>query len=439
MDTVDVIVIGAGAAGLGAARALMEAGRKVVIVEARERVGGRIRTVRDSAFGMPVELGAEFVHGRPEATWELLREFGLVAYDLPFDHFQKRRGRLVHVEDFEEELGKVMNGLPRAGRDVSFGEHLRKRCSSARLREACKMARAFVEGFDAADPEKISGKSIAAELKGVGNLEEETQFRLVDGYGALVDHLWKRLDGRVDLRLRTVVREVVWERGRVEVRCGSGPVFRAARAIVTLPLGVLRARGGEGAVKFSPELPGREAIEQLEFGSIVKAVLRFDHAFWEDKGAKRAARADAELKDAVFMHDPDAEFPTFWTMRPLRVPALTAWAGGPKAAALAGKSERELTAAAIGSLAGLVGLSEGRLRGMLRGAHAYDWASDPYARGAYSYVGVGGTGARKKLARPVKGTLFFAGEAVDTSGQASTVAGALASGKAAARAVLRAS
>src|SRR3954465_7795121 len=158
MDKADVIVIGAGTAGLSAARFLVEAGRRVLILEARARIGGRIHTIRDRGFDNPIELGAEFIHGRPEPTWRLVRESGLMAYDLPFDHFQKRRGRLVHVEDFEEELRRVMRGLPRFGPDISFADHLRRRCASPKLREACKMARAFVEGFDVADPERISGK-----------------------------------------------------------------------------------------------------------------------------------------------------------------------------------------------------------------------------------------------------------------------------------------
>ena len=118
------------------------------------------------------------------------------------------------------------------------------------------------------------------------------------------------------------------------------------------------------------------------------------------------------------------------------MPVLTGWAGGPKSDALSGIPEPEVIDRAIASLADLLGIPARRLTDMLVGGRCHDWQSDPWSRGAYSYVRVGGASARRDLARPVAGTLFFAGEAADTGGQASTVAGAIASGQAAARAAL---
>lgn len=443
MANPDVIVLGAGAAGLNAARTLALAGRSVLVLDARDRVGGRIHTVRDEAFGMPVEMGAEFIHGRPAATWALVREAGLTAYDVPFEHWRRHAGRLVPASDYAKELGRAMRGLSRLKRDMTFAEYLRRSRGNARATEARRLALDFVRGFDAADPERISAKSIAKEQEGLGDVGGEMQFRLLEGYGGLVDHLVRSLPrDRVKIKLGHRVDEVKWGRGGVEVRAvgrsGRRAVFRGARAIVTLPLGVLQLPpDSPGSVRFVPDLPEkRAAMTKLGSGPVVKVLLRFERSFWEDAETARRADATEAFKDVSFMHQPEAVFPTIWTARPLRRPVLTAWAGGPRAAALAGLSRDELVDEAVRSLASLLLRRAASIRRELRGSHVADWATDPATHGAYSYECVGGASARRTLAEPVGGRLFFAGEATETSGQASTVAGALMSGERAAEEVL---
>jgi monoamine oxidase len=420
----DAIILGAGAAGLAAAKILSDAGCTVLIIEARQRIGGRILTLTDSKFNLPIELGAEFIHGHPLSTWNLVHQAGLTAFDLPFAHKQLRRGHLVDL-DTEDELSGVMGGLAHLGRrDESFAEYLRRhRGGSAQARE---FAASFVEGFDAADPEIISAKSIAAEQQGVGDVENETQFRLLGGYKSLVDYLHGSLDPkRVGLQLGTPITEIKWRKSRVELRSAHLQRFAAKRALITLPLSIAK---NPGAVRFIPEISQwRKYASQLAFGTVVKAVLRFREPFWED---------DKNLRDAVFLHDWEAKFPTWWTARPLRIPILTAWAGGPRAQALAGLSRDQTLHAAIGSLSKLVHRSPRELNALMDQFLYCDWSADPYARGAYSYVAVGGSSARSHLSRPIASTLYFAGEAVDISGQASTVAGALSSAHRAAKQIL---
>ena len=266
-----------------------------------------------------------------------MREAGLTAFDLPFDHFERRGPKLVHAAGFEEELKRAMSGLPRLGRDVSFAEYLRKHRRGPSLAKARRAALEFVQGFDAADPERVSAKSLGEEMEGIGNLGEEPQFRLLDGYGALVEHLRGRLDpARVAFRLASPVSEVRWERGHVEVRCRRGArseSFRAPRVIVTVPVGVLQLPAEvPGSIRFVPDLPAmRSAASQLGSGPVVKVVMGFRETFWETPAAARAAGAGENLRDGSFFHLRGARFPTWWTARPLRVPVLTAWSGGPRA------------------------------------------------------------------------------------------------------------
>jgi monoamine oxidase len=139
-----------------------------------------------------------------------------------------------------------------------------------------------------------------------------------------------------------------------------------------------------------------------------------------------------------FLQGIDERFPVWWTMMPMRLPMITAWAGGPRAAAMAGMPTDEVTAHAVSSLARQLGVARKTVEGALTGAWTHDWSSDPWSFGAYSYSKVGGSDAAKTLARSVDGTLFFAGEATDAEGRNGTVHGAIASGRRAAAQVSRA-
>jgi monoamine oxidase len=438
----DVLVVGGGAAGLAAALELARAGRRVRLLEARTRLGGRIRTVCPRGFPLPVDLGAEFVHGEPEATMARLAAFRLPSYATGGAALHATAGRPSRHPDFFASAGRVLERLGRVGpEDLSFADFLTQHAAEPELDEARRRARAFVEGFDAADPAKISARSLAEGAGGVGDVARAPQYRLLGGYDALARAMERALPpDHVRVTLGVRVTALRWRRGHVEATAalpdGSEAAFRAGQAVVTLPLPFLQLDpDAPGAVRFAPDLPDkRAAARRLGMGPVAKVLLAFDRPFWEgltDEGGGR-------LADLGFLLAPDAAFPTFWTHLPLRTPILTAWAGGPKAAALTGRGARALVGAALDALAGALAVPRPDLARRLVGARAADWAADPHARGAYSYVGVGGMGARERLAEPVEGTLFFAGEATDASGQAATVAGALASGTRAACAALAA-
>jgi monoamine oxidase len=205
---------------------------------------------------------------------------------------------------------------------------------------------------------------------------------------------------------------------------------RSKRAIVSLPLGVLqRPQRASDAVRFTPPLAAkRVALKHLAPGPVLKVVLRFRSAFWDTID-------DGRYRNAAFFRSPAAAFPTFWTALPVRSPLVVAWAAGPKAMQLEGADRSQVISAALESFSSLFDRRVD-VDALLESAWVHDWQSDPYARGAYSYVTVGGDEARKQLAQPLLDTLFFAGEAADCEGEAGTVAGAFQSGSRAAREVL---
>ncbi|HLA62913.1 MAG TPA: NAD(P)/FAD-dependent oxidoreductase [Rhodothermales bacterium] len=441
MPAFDVIVIGGGAAGLAAAETLAGAGRRVHLVEARRRLGGRIRTVHPALFPLPVELGAEFVHGTPPATLERLRLYRQPFYVTEGVDIHPTPAGLSRHPDFHASVGRVMERLDRLkGRDVSFTDFLATHAAGDEFAAARPRACAFVEGFDAADPALISARSLAEEWEGLGDVDDDPQHRLVHGYGALLRAMVQALPpARFSFSPGSRVTAVRWRRGHVTVTTtdsgGRETTLEARQAIVTLPLPFLQDEpDAPGGVQFEPDLPEetRAAARKLVMGPVVKVLLAFDTPFW----ANQKDVGGASLADMGFLFAPGAPFPTFWTHLPLRAPILTAWTAGPTAAALSGRRPRALIDTALDVLADTLRMDRARLAARLVGAKAADWGADPWARGAYSYVGVSGMRARAALARPIEKTLFLAGEATDTEGQASTVAGALASGERAAREAL---
>jgi len=179
------------------------------------------------------------------------------------------------------------------------------------------------------------------------------------------------------------------------------------------------------------------AARLVTTGHARRVVLAFGEPLWETRPPRRLPKGKS-LSTMSFLQGTDADFPTWWTLMPLRLPMITGWAGGPRAAAMAGMSRDEITALAVASLARQLGVARTTVESAVTGAWTHDWSVDPWARGAYSYSMVGGSDASKTLARSVDGTLFFAGEATDAEGRTGTVHGAIASGRRAAAQVEKA-
>ncbi|HEX6900213.1 MAG TPA: NAD(P)/FAD-dependent oxidoreductase [Thermoanaerobaculia bacterium] len=433
----DVAVVGAGVAGLAAARELHRAGFRVAVFESRDRIGGRILTHHDEQVPVPIELGAEFIHGEAPETQRILTDARLLACEVEGEHWRAEKGRIRRVRRYWTGIDRVLQKIDPEGPDRSFADFLAGKPGGHSLARDRTATREFVQGFHAADPNEIGILSIAPE-DGENPSESAARMgRVVQGYDGVPRFLARGLEGAIHLETRVV--EIAWEPGRAELtlrdRSGRTNRVEAGAVVVTLPLGVLQAAADdEGGCRFHPEPPGlRKALGRLAMGCVTRLAVRFRELPWQ--GPLPGLPKGGDLDRLSFLHLRGSPFNVWWTAYPLRVPLAMAWSGGPPAVELTGKAPEEVAAVAIRNLAERLGISRRRIESRVEGLWLHDWHSDPFARGAYSYARVGGSEAAKDLAKPVKGTLFFAGEATDAEGRTGTVEGAIATGFRAARQV----
>jgi monoamine oxidase len=438
----DVVVIGGGAAGLAAARALHDAHLRVIVLEARPRLGGRIDTRHVPGLALPVELGAEFVHGRVRETLAVADEAGILLSEMSHVWWSVAGGKLHPPGDDDWAVGKVMSLLdPDRKPDRTFASFLETlRANPATPPEviaAIPDALRYVQGFDGADPARVGERWLALSEAAGRRDEQDHMYRIPAGYDQVPAALAARLPPDT-IRLSTVVREIEWEPGRVAVFADTATVTARA-AIVTIPLGVLcaRADGTPGPIAFRPDLGAtvRSALGGVAMGAALRIVMQFETAFWDALPVDGGGEPPSDLS---FLSMGSDEFPVWWTSFPLRASVLTAWMGGPDAEALASLSSDELVDRALRVLGGACGIPRARLGGMLAGAWYHDWHNDPFSRGSYSYGVAAGIDAPRLIAQPIGKTLFLAGEATDPDGRGGAVHAAIASGQRAAAAVLTA-
>ncbi len=418
----DFLVVGAGAAGLMAARELARAGKGVTIVEARDRCGGRIYPLPVQEFGYPAEGGAEFVHGAARVTRSLMREARLSLLPRAGTRWSTRTGALLSDDYSVPHMDRFYRALATVKADLPIADFLEAHFADRQYDGLRRAITRTVEGYDAADPRRASTVALRDEWMA---RDEGQHGRIGGGYGALVDYLASecRRHGAA-IHLGACVTAIDEVPGGIAARCCDGAVFEGDAAIITVPPLLL----------FEIVLPpaAREraaAIADIGVGNVVKILLGFATKWWAD-------HQGLDLADLSFLVS-DATVPTWWTQHPASHPVLTGWFAGPKADTVSSLAADDLVELGIASLAEIFDRSPDSIRKDLVSSRAINWRNDPFARGAYSYATPKTRAAQSALRKP-GGAIIFAGEALYAGPDMGTVEAALASGLETAQMILAA-
>jgi monoamine oxidase len=417
------LIVGAGAAGLMTARELARVGKKVTILEARDRCGGRIYPLSAQEFGYPAEGGAEFIHGAAPVTRALMGEAGLSLLPTEGTRWSARNGAFSPNASPLPDAALLHRASNQLKTDLPIAEFLETHFADRQYAELREAVRRMVEGYDAADPDRASTFALRDEWMGHGL---GRQGRIAGGYGALIKFLVSecRRQGAT-IHLYSLVTAIDESRGRIAARCHDGAIHEADAAIVTLPLPILHE------IKLPHAAREKVAASaDIGFGNVVKILLRFRTKWWTNCGGR-------DLGDLAFVFS-GATVPVWWTQHPAEYPVLTGWFAGPKADAVARFTVSELVNMGLDSLAEIFNLPLDRMMRDLITSRAINWGNDPFTRGAYSYATPKTREAQAALRKPNGGAVFFSGEALYAGRDMGTVEAALANGRETAQAILTA-
>jgi monoamine oxidase len=419
-----ILMIGAGAAGLAAGRALHDVGCDVLILEARDRIGGRIDTDYEFA-DLPIELGAEFIHGEQAVTHDLVRQAGLSVIPV------ERLGNLWWADQGQKAVPMLdmpqrrrmgilwplvlCDGLAGANlqSDVSVAEYLH---SKGRGRQTLARADVLLAQMCCARLDSLSCYDLIREMRTDHAGKQEA--RIAEGYGALL--AWYSRD--LPIRRNLPVSEIRWNADGVTVIAGEH-VYNARRCIVTVPVSILQQK----VIRFDPPLSDRKqwAIDALRMEAATKLIYRFREPLWRS--------------DLTYMAHPGLAA-RWWTPGYGRAKAavMCAFITADRAQQIDAMEEEQALNTGLQELSVLLDVSLERLRAELAAGRRVSWASDPYTLGGYAHAPPGAAEARPILAQPEGDVLFFAGEATAYDTNPQTVHGAIESGWRAARECLAA-
>jgi monoamine oxidase len=410
----DVIVIGAGAAGLLCAHDLTRVKMKILILESQARVGGRMYTNLPERFTRPIESGAEFIHGEAPITLGLLTQSGSKYHEMSGNVYQAHDDTVRKEDFFDNEWSLVLDGLKKLEKDMTMADFLRSNFANKEHHALKEKITRFVEGYNAADITKVSALALRDEWSAE---EDPAQYRIQGGYAQLYNFLRESIEsaGGV-ITLNQTAQEVRWRKGHVEVSTQGGTFF-GNRCVTTIPISHLKS----DAVTFTPAVPAVSvAAGKIGFGGVIKIHLEFKRAFWETDTKRK-------LKNIQFLFT-DEFIPTWWSQSPDPYPLLTGWLGGPRAEQLS-KTHQQLFTDAIASLAKAMDFPEGQIKDEVVAFHVNQWLPKDFSKGAYSYEMVGSSEAIAFLQQPIENTLYFAGEAIYRGPHKGTVEAALESGR----------
>lgn len=418
---VDVLVVGAGIAGLAAARIVTESGRSCAVLEARSRIGGRLWT-STSWPDLPVDLGASWIHGSDgNPIYDEASRFGIATTVFDVGSYDgagstvlySANGFRIEEEPIEARVAEVFQELEKAADAEDSGRIAMRAALDAmppRLRDLARQPEVAVSLAEYAGDYGATLDDLALSAMSEGDSLPGAQRVFPAGFGELAERLAEGLP----VHPGTPVTGISLRPGAPVLVDAAGEQWRAAKVIVTVPLGVLKS----GAIRFDPPLPGphTRAIGALGMGRFEKLILRFTDVFWDD------------VDQIQVLGEPGAPFTDWYNLnRFTGQPGLMALNGGSAATAAALPVWRQSAAAADV----LARIYPGRFQSPVA-AQASNWWADEFSRGSYSFTAVGSDAEdRIALAEPIDGRLWLAGEAQHPTWH-STVHGALASGVAAA-------
>ncbi|HTR28510.1 MAG TPA: NAD(P)/FAD-dependent oxidoreductase [Puia sp.] len=402
-----VLIVGAGASGLMAARRLAASGFAVTLLEASTVPGGRIHSLSIPGFGGFVEAGAEFVHGDLPITLQLAREAGVALTPTHYSQLStdsEAGDQPFRWDDLLEAMAKLNEDMPVA----QFLDTFFPGAENARLRRSVQ---GFAEGYDLADLATVSTRALYLEWSGE---EDSSSYRVEGGYGRLVDYLVREC-ARLGVRVHfgSPVSEVRWQEGRVELHTTADQIFTADKLVMTASLGALPG------IVFQPSLPEiMRAAAGIGYGSVIKILLEFRAPFWLDRRPPGTT---------LFVLSRQA-VPTWWTQGDDRSALLTGWLTGENMRRFRVLDPKEQLECCLSSVASIFFRDRVLIRDELKTFRIFDWQDVPYVHGGYSFDMVKTPECRRLLQRPVAETLYFAGEAIYGGNAPGTVEAAFHSG-----------
>jgi monoamine oxidase len=406
-DTKSVLIVGAGMAGLAAARSLVDAGWPVRLIEARDRIGGRVYTNRD--WGVPIEMGASWIHGTAnDPMMELARK--AQAQVIPTDYYGWAKLAVdPHLSPMDYDPDAWRTFVERACDRVNGGSLGAAVDAAAKREELSSSDRAQLAFFVATEIEDeyaAGADQLSATTFDTGDYAEGDQAVITNGYDALP----KLLADGLQVVFKTPVTAIARRDDSVVVHAGNQS-FEGPAAIVTVPLGVLKA----GSIAFDPPLPEghTRAVNALGFGVLSKSFFRFNRRTWKTDNAFY-----------LFLGTDPGAWAQWFSLSSAAGPIVVAFNAGDRGRSVESLSAADVTARALPIAHQLFGgdISPVEVR-------TSSWSTDPYARGSYSFHAPGsGLDDRRRLQEPISDRLYLAGEAVDVKNP-STVIGAVLSGR----------